>query len=138
MLVLDTNVISEVMRPQPSPAVLVWLNQQQSSQVYITTISIAEIGYGLRILADGQRRRLLQSRFDQFIGHGFDSRILDFDRPAAEAYAEIMAFRKEIGSSISFPDAQIAAITWVSRFILATRNTKDFEQCGIGLINPFE
>ncbi len=138
MLVLDTNVISEAMRPQPSPAVLVWLNQQQCSQVYITTVSIAEIGYGLRILADGQRRRLLQSRFDQFIALGFDSRIHNFDRPAAEAYAEIMAFRKEIGSPMSFPDAQIAAITWVKRFNLATRNTKDFEQCGIGLINPFE
>jgi toxin FitB len=138
MLVLDTNVISEVMRPQPSAAVLSWLNQQQSSQVYITTISIAEIGYGLRILADCQRRRLLQSRFDQFIALGFDSRILDFDRPAAEAYAEIMAFRKEIGSPMSFPDAQIAAITWVNHFNLATRNVKDFEQCGIGLVNPFE
>lgn len=126
------------MRPQSSPAVLVWLDQQQISQVYITTISIAEIGYGLRILADGQRLRLLQSRFDQFIAQGFASRILDFDRPAAEAYAEIMAFRKRIGSPMSFPDAQIAAITRVNRFNLATRNVKDFEQCGIGLVNPFE
>ncbi len=131
-------MLSQVMRPQSSPAVLVWLDQQQISQVYITTISIAEIGYGLRILADGQRCRLLQSRFDQFIAQGFASRILDFDRPAAEAYAEIMAFRKRIGSPMSFPDAQIAAITRVNRFNLATRNTKDFEQCGIGSINPFE
>lgn len=138
MIVLDTNVISEAMRPQPNQAVLAWLNRQQSSQIFITTISIAEIGYGLRVLADGKRRSLLQSRFDQFIALGFESRILNFDKQAADAYAEIMAFRKEIGSPMSFPDAQIAAITQVNNGGLATRNIKDFAQCGIELINPFE
>lgn len=138
MIVLDTNVISEAMRPQPNQAVLAWLNRQQSSQIFITTISIAEIGYGLRVLADGKRRSLLQSRFDQFIALGFESRILNFDKQAADAYAEIMAFRKEIGSPMSFPDAQIAAITQVNNGGLATRNIEDFAQCGIELINPFE
>jgi predicted nucleic acid-binding protein len=106
--------------------------------MFITSISIAEIGYGLRVLADGQRRRLLQSRFDHFITLGFDSRILNFDKQAADVYAEVMALRKQIGIPMSFPDAQIAAIARVNNGDLATRNIKDFAECGIGLINPFE
>jgi len=138
VIVLDTNIISEVMRPQPNPAVLAWLNRQDSTHLFITSVSIAEIGYGLRVLADGQRRRTLLSRFEQFIAQGFEYRILGFDKPAAEAYAEIMGYRKEMGCPMSFPDGQIAAITRINHFKLATRNIKDFERCGIDLINPFE
>ena len=71
MIVLDTNVISEVMRPQPSVHVLAWLNQQTSLHLFVTSVSVAEIGYGLRALVDGQRRRILQNRFEQFIAKGF-------------------------------------------------------------------
>ncbi len=138
MIVLDTNVISEVMRPQPSPAVLAWLNQQHSPYLFITSVSIAEIGYGLRVLPDGQRRRILQNRFEQFIAQGFEYRILNFDNLAARVYADIMGVRKEMGYPMSFPDAQIAAITRTHNFNLATRNIKDFESCGIDLINPFD
>lgn len=134
MIVLDTNIISEVMRPQPSTAVLAWLNQQLNSHLFITSVSIAEIGYGLRVLANGQRRAILQNRFEQFIAQGFEYRILNFDKPAARVYAEIM----EMGCPISFPDAQIAAMTRTHNFNLATRNIKDFENCGIDLINPFD
>lgn len=138
MIVLDTNIISEVMRPQPSSAVLAWLNRQHSPDLFITTVTIAEIGYGLRVLADGQRRRILQNRFEQFIAQGFEYRILNFDKPAAQVYAEIMGHRKEMGKPMSFPDAQIAAMTRTHNFNLATRNSKDFDNCGIDLINPFE
>jgi predicted nucleic acid-binding protein len=138
VIVLDTNIISEVMRPQPSRAVLAWLNQQHSPHLFISSVSIAEIGYGLRVLADGQRRRILQNRFEQFIAQGFEYRILNFDKAAARAYAEIMGVRKEMGCPMSFPDAQIAAITHTNNFKLATRNSKDFENCGIDLINPFD
>lgn len=72
MLVLDTNVISEVMRPRPSEAVVAWLNQQPGTNLFITSISLAEIGYGLRVLADGQRRRNLQYRFEEFVSQGFE------------------------------------------------------------------
>jgi toxin FitB len=88
VIVLDTNIISEVMRPQPNSAVLAWLNQQHSPHLFITSVSIAEIGYGLRVLSDGQRRRILQNRFEQFIAQGFEYRILNFDKPAAQVYAE--------------------------------------------------
>jgi predicted nucleic acid-binding protein len=138
VIVLDTNVISEVMRPHPSEAVVTWLNQQPGTNLFITSISLAEIGYGLRILADGQRRRILQNRFEQFVTQGFEYRILNFDVAAAHIYSEIMGHQKEIGSPMSFPDGQIAAITLVNHFILATRNIKDFKHCGLDLVNPFE
>ena len=138
MIVLDTNVISEVMRPYPSRAVVAWLNQQPGTNLFITTITLAEIGYGLRVLADGKRRRILQNRFDQFITQGFEYRILNFDIAAARTYSEIMGHKKEIGCPMSFLDGQIAAITLTNNFILATRNIKDFNHCGLDLINPFD
>ena len=138
MIVVDTNVISEIMRPQPSPEVLSWLNAQDSSQLFITTVTLAEVGYGLRILPDGQRRWQLHSRFEQFIAQAFEERVLDFTASAARAYAEIMGHRKEVGHPMSLPDGQIASIAHIHGFAVATRNIKDFEDCGIELINPFE
>ncbi len=138
MIVLDTNVISEIMRPHPSRAVVAWINQQAGINLFITTITLAEIGYGLRVLADGKRRRILQNRFDQFIIQGFEYRILNFDIAATRTYSEIMGHKKEIGCPMSFPDGQIAAITLANNFMLATRNSKDFNQCGLDLINPFD
>ncbi len=137
MIVVDTNVISEVMRPQPSPAVLDWLNNQDSNLLFVTTVTLAEIGYGLRVLPDGLRRRQLQTRFEQFIAQAFEERVLDFTAPAAHAYAEIMGHRKETGRVMSLPDGQIASIALAHGFAVATRNIKDFEDCGIELINPF-
>lgn len=138
MIVPDTHVISEVMRPHPSETVVAWLNRQPGTNLFITSISLAEIGYGLRVLADGQRRRNLQNRFEQFVSQGFEYRILNFDAAAAQIYSEIMGYKKEIGSPMSFPDGQIAAITLANRFMLATRNIKDFNHCGLDLVNPFE
>jgi len=138
MIVVDTNVISEVMRPRPSPSVLNWLNAQDGNQLCITTVTLAEIGYGLRILPVGQRRWQLHSRFEKFIAQAFEERVLDFTATAARAYAEIMAHRKEVGRPMSLPDGQIASIAHAHGFALATRNIKDFEDCGLELINPFE
>ena len=137
MIVVDTNVVSEVMRPQPAQAVLGWLNTQDSNLLFITPITLAEIGYGLRVLPDGLRRRQLQTRFEQFIAQAFEERVLDFTAPAAHAYAEIMGHRKETGRAMSLPDGQIAGIALPHGFAIATRNTKDFEDCRIELINPF-
>lgn len=137
MIVVDTNVISEVMRPQPSPAVLNWLNAQDGNLLFITTVTLAEIGYGLRILPDGQRRWQLHSQFEQFVTQAFEERVLAFTASAARAYAEIMGHRKEVGHPMSLPDGQIASIAHAHGFAVATRNIKDFEGCGIELINPF-
>jgi hypothetical protein len=138
MIVVDTNVISEVMRVRPSPRVLNWLNAQDGNQLFVTTVTLAEVGYALRILPVGQRRWQLQSRFDQFIAQGFEERVLDFTAAAARAYAEIMGHRKELGRPMSLPDGQIASIAHAAGFALATRNIPDFEECGLELINPFE
>lgn len=137
MIVVDTNVISEVMRPQPSPAVLDWLNAQDSNLLFITTVTLAEIRYGLRVLPDGLRRQQLKTRFEQFIAQAFEERVLDFTAPAAHAYAEIMGHRNETGRAMSLPDGQIAGIALAHGFAVATRNIKDFEDCGIKPINPF-
>lgn len=138
MILLDTNVVSEVMRPEPSECVLNWLNQQNSGGLFISSITIAEICYGLRILPNGQRRRQLEARFEAFVAQGFSGRIIGFDELAARAYAEFMGKCKEKGCPMSLPDGQIAAVAHVSCLILATRNIRDFIACGIELINPFK
>lgn len=137
MIILDTNIVSEMMKTAPSRTVLDWLNAQDAASLYVTTITLAEIGYGLRLLPDGQRRRLLAERFDQFIARAFDQRILSFDAAAARAYGDIMGHRKELGRPISITDGQIAAIARANGFGIATRNIKDFEDSQIALINPF-
>lgn len=90
MILLDTNIVSEVMRRKPSDQVLNWLNQQSYGTLFISSITIAEICYGLRILPVGQRRQLLETRFEQFIAQGFAGRIIVFDESAARVYAEII------------------------------------------------
>jgi predicted nucleic acid-binding protein len=138
MILLDTNMVSEVMRLEPSKKVLSWLDSHSDGGLLISSITIAEICYGLRILPVGQRRQGLETRFEQFVGEGFAGRIIHFDEAAARTYAEIMGLRKEKGRPMSIPDGQIAAIARVNRLNLATRNITDFEDCGIGLINPFD
>jgi predicted nucleic acid-binding protein len=138
MILLDTNVISAVMAPAPPRAVLSWLDRQQTSDLYVSVITVAEIAYGIRILPEGKRRRNLATRFEGFLARGFEQRVLVFDTAAALKYAVIMAGRKQIGRPMSVPDGQIAAIALQHHMTVATRNTRDFEECGIDLVNPFE
>jgi predicted nucleic acid-binding protein len=137
VIVIDTNVISEVMKPSPSLAVLEWLNQQNSNSLFVSTITLGEIEYGLRILPAGKRRHDLKERFEQFMFQAFRQRILVFDEAASRSYGEVMGHRKELGSPMSIPDGQIAAIARSKGFAIATRNTSDFEECGVDLFNPF-
>jgi predicted nucleic acid-binding protein len=137
MIVVDTNVVSEFMVSPPAQSVLEWLNAQDAADLYLTTISIAEISFGLHVMPDGHRRRQLSDRFEQFLGAAFASRILPFDEDAARAYGEIRGHRREFGRPISAFDGQIAAIARKRGFAIATRNVRDFEDCGLELINPF-
>lgn len=137
MIIVDTNIISEFMTSPPTSSVLEWLNAQDSLSLYLTTISIAEIGFGLRIMPIGKRHRLLKERFEQFVATAFEARILSFNEAAARKYGEVKGHRKEIGRPLSDLDGQIAAIALANGFLIATRNTKDFEECGVQLINPF-
>lgn len=138
MILLDTNVVSEVMARAPSAAVLGWLDACDASSLYLSTVTIAEIGYGLQVLPGGKRRRFLEDRFDEFIELGFKHRVLAFDHDAARAYAVLMARRRAIGRPMSVPDGQIAAIARANRFAVATRNVRDFEECGLEIVNPFD
>ena len=138
MILLDTNIVSELMRPRPNPDVIMWLNVQQSAEIFLSSISIAEIGYGLYILPNGKRKQLLQQRFEKFVKNAFSFRVLSFTEQSARAYAGLMGERRLLGRPMSIPDGQIAAIVLINGFAGATRNIKDFEYCGLELINPFQ
>lgn len=137
MILLDTNVVSAVMAPSPPRQVVAWLNDQETVTLYLSTITIAEIGYGLWILPDGKRRKALEDRFERFVNQGFEQRILDFDRSAAHLYGEIMGRRRAMGRPLSVLDGQLASIARAQGLSVATRNVRDFEACGLELIDPF-
>ena len=138
MILLDTNVISAVMAPAPPRPVLEWLNHQETVRLYLSAITLAEIGYGLRVLPDGRRRRDVEDRFTRFVAEGFEQRVLSFNESAALLYGEIMGRCKELGRPLGILDGQIAAIARAHRLTVATRYTRDFEECGVELINPFD
>ncbi len=137
MIVLDTNVLSEALRPSPEPTVLVWLAKQPRASMFTTTVTEGEVLYGIRLLADGKRRRGLWDAAKRIFSEDFAGQVLSFDGDAADMYAEIAASRRLAGKPISQFDAMIAAMTRSRGATLATRNAKDFEDCGIDVINPW-
>jgi toxin FitB len=138
VILLDTNVLSELMRPAPSPVVESWMGGQPVASLFISTITEAELRYGLALLPDGHRRRQLAAEVDAMLVTDFAGRILPFDSPAASAYANIAAARRLSGRPISQADAQIAAIAASRGASVATRNVADFVDCGIDLIDPWD
>ncbi len=137
MLVLDTNVLSEALRPLPSDIVLRWLAAQQPSSVFTTSVTEAEVLYGVETLPAGKRRLRLLAAVEKMFAEEFAGRILPFDEDAARAFAKIVATRDTAGRPISQFDAMIAAIARSHRAAVATRNTADFQGCGIDVINPW-
>jgi len=138
MIILDTNVVSELLRPAPSPAVEAWLAAQDGATVFFTAIGEAELRLGVAILPAGRRRTSLAEAIDAVLEEDFRGRILPFDTTAAQAYAAIAATRRAAGRPISQFDCQIAAIARIRQAALATRNTADYEGCGIEVINPWQ
>jgi predicted nucleic acid-binding protein len=138
MFLIDTNVISELMRATPAPSVLSWFSTQDPSTLYLSAVTEAELRTGIAILPEGQRREGLKAALDATISEDFEGRILPFDTDAAKAYAEIAAGRRSAGRPIADADCQIAAIAREAAMPVITRNTRDFEGCGIGLINPWD
>jgi predicted nucleic acid-binding protein len=138
VILLDTNVLSELMKPAPEPAVIQWLDAQLDSQVFLPAITKAEIELGVALLPNGKRKdaltRLANALFDEF-----QDRILPFDAGVASYYAKLVATARKTGRAISVEDAQIAAITQANRLTLATRNTRDYEFIpDLLLINPWQ
>jgi len=137
MIILDTNILSELMRPAPEAVVEQWLAEQPEASVFISAITEAELRYGAKIMPAGKRQTALVAEIEGTIGEDFGGRILPFDSHAAVAFAEIAAQRRQSGRPISQADAQIAAIARSRGASLATRNVSDFEDCGIDVINPW-
>ena len=138
MIVLDTNVLSETLKPLPNAAVVAWMAAQPRSILFTTTVVEAEILYGVAVLADGARKTQLQAALKAIFTEDLSGQVIPFDRDCAEAYVAIAANRKNLGQPISQFDAMIAAATASRGATLATRNLRDFADCGIRLINPWE
>ena len=137
MKILDTNVVSELIRPVPNPGVLEWVARQLTGDLYITVITEAELRYGVALLYPGRRRSALESAVLRMIDVCFAGRVLPFESDAAPVYAEIRAARRLIGRSIRELDCMIAAIARVNGAAVATRNVSDFEGCGVEVVNPW-
>ena len=137
MIVLDTNVLSEALRPVPQPSVLDWLANQPRASLFITTVTRGEILYGIRLLADGKRRQGLWDAARKIFDADFADQVLSFDSDAADMYAEIAASRRAAGKPISQFDAMIVAMARSRGASVATRNVQDFEDCGVDVINPW-
>jgi toxin FitB len=137
MILLDTNVLSELMRPAPSAAVENWIGLQPVASIFISAITEAELRYGVALLPEGRRQVQLLAKIEAMLAEDFAGRILPFDSPAASAYADIAVMRRRSGRPISQADAQIAAIASSRGASLATRNMNDFLDCGIDVVDPW-
>lgn len=138
MIVLDTNVVSELMHPRGSSVVRQWVAAQPITNLFTTTMTQAEILYGIALLPSGKRQTELNQTAQLMFAEDFAGRILPFDETAAIAFARIAAERRQLGKPISQADAQIASICYTRQATLATRNVSDFEGCVIAIVNPWE
>ena len=137
MILVDTNVLSAMMRVAVEPAVERWFDSQPSDSVWTTTVTIFEIRFGVAVLAPGRRRDRLYDAFDRAINDILAGRVLPFDRTAAETAAAIAARQRQSGRAVEIRDVQIAAIAAARKATLATRNTRHFENLGIVLVDPW-
>lgn len=134
---LDTNVVSETMRRQPSDTVRRWL-EEKAGQTFLSTIVIAEVALGVQLMPDGRRRRNLEAWFDKLVHVEFAQRILPFDTEAALVFGSLVARARRLGHPTPVADAQIAAVASVHGLAVATRDIADFDGFGIALVNPFK
>lgn len=137
MIVLDTNVVSELMRPDPAPAVVAWVDRQAEATLFLTTISLAEIRFGIAAMPAGGRRATLSATFEEKIRPLFESRVLEFTESASKQYAVLRAEARSAGHAIGTMDALIAAIASEHRFAVATRDTAPFAAAGVDVIDPW-
>jgi len=137
MIVLDTNVISEAMKPMPHPEVRAWLNDQAVETLYISSVTLAELLFGIRALPKGKSKDMLTEILEGLVAM-FRDRVLPFDADAARCYAELAIKAKSVGLGFPTPDGYIAAIAASKGFIVASRNIGPYNAAGVSIINPWE
>lgn len=138
MIVLDTNVVSELMRPELAAGVVAWVDRHPAGEVFVTAVTAAELLYGVARLPDGSRKATLTVKVRELLDDDFAGRVLPFDAGAADHYADIVVSRERGGRPVSMPDAQIAATCRRHGADLATRNVKDFTDTGVRVLNPWD
>jgi len=137
MIILDTNVVSALMRREPDPPVVAWLDRQPGESMWITTITLFETRFGLALLSKGRRRRTLEGAFDRLLKEDLENRVLDFDSAAAIEAALLAAERQKVGRPVDTRDTQIAGIALARRATLATGNARHFAGLKVPVINPW-
>lgn len=137
MIILDTNVLSALMRSAPDAAVIDWLDEQPSESIWITSVTEFESRFGLALLPDGKRRRALEAVFAQLLKEDLENRVLPFDSAAAEQAALLAARRQQAGQPVDMRDTQIAGIALSRRATLATRNVRHFGDLNVPVVNPW-
>jgi toxin FitB len=138
MILVDTNVLSALMRRAPDPTVIAWLDKQPRTSVWTTSITILEVRFGLQVMPAGKKRSVLMELFERVLTEKIERRVAAFDMLAAQHAADLMAFRQNSGRPGELRDTMIAGIVLASRATLATRNTRHFEDLSISLVNPWE
>ena len=136
MILLDTNVISEAMKPQPDQAVLHWLDQQAAETLFLSSVTVAELAFGIGALPEGRRKAKLSAALDGVLGL-FGTRILPFELNAARSYAALAVKARAAGKGFPTPDGYIAAIAAANGFIVASRDPSAFQAAGLAVINPW-
>ncbi|WP_081162408.1 type II toxin-antitoxin system VapC family toxin [Ensifer aridi] len=138
MIVLDTNVISELWKAEPDRTVLAWIDAQMIETLYLSAITVAELRFGLAAMPAGKRRTIFQNRLEGEVLPALAGRVLPFDLDASRSYADLMAQAKTSGKAIGKADGYIAATAVAHGFMVATRDTSPFEATGLDIINPWE
>lgn len=137
MIILDTNLVSEPLKPLPHPGVVNWLNAQEPATLFITSINLAELLAGVETLPQGKRREALAQGLTRQVSALFEDRVLNFDARAAQCFGTCLAGAQAQGNPVGFADCAIAAVAKTHGFIVATRNVRDFQGTGVALINPW-
>ena len=137
MIVLDTNVVSEAMKATPNPVVLAWLDEQAAETLYLSSVTLAELLFGIGVLPAGRRKEALTQMLDGLLAL-FEDRVLAFDTAAARRYADLAVTARAVGKGFPTPDGYIAAIAKARGFTVATRDVAPFKAVGLNVINPWE
>lgn len=138
MILIDTNVISELWKAEPNPDLLAWIDAQTVETLYLSAITVAELRFGLATMPEGKRRTIYQERLEKEVLPTFAGRVLPFDLDASQAYADLMARARAAGKAIGKADGYIAATATACGFMVATRDIGPFEAAGLKIVNPWE